>query len=193
MENQVAQVAQRIAGLRTILDVSEQEMAEITGVSLAEYRACEAGQNDFSFTFLFKCAQRFGVDISELVMGDVPKLSSYTVTRKGGGMPIERRHGFSYRHLAYLLKRRLAEPFVVKAKYSEAEQDVPIQLSTHAGQEFDFILSGSLKFKIDGHTEILNAGDSVYYNSATEHGMIATGGADCEFLAVVIPDKREEQ
>jgi quercetin dioxygenase-like cupin family protein/DNA-binding XRE family transcriptional regulator len=192
MENQVAQIAQRIAGLRAILEITEQEMVDITGVSLEEYRACEAGQSDFSFTFLYKCAQRFGVDISELVMGEVPRLSSYTVVRSGGGMPIERRRGFKYRHLAYLLKDRLAEPFFVTARYSEAEQSEPIHLSTHKGQEFDFLLTGSMKFKIDGHTEILNPGDSVFYNSATEHGMIAVGGSDCEFLAIVIKDGRED-
>ena len=192
MENQMAQVAQRISGLRLMMEISEEEMAGITGVTLEEYRACEAGQNDFSFTFLYKCAQRFGVDISELVTGDVPKLSSYTVVRSGGGMPIQRRKGFAYRHLAYLLKSRLAEPFYVVAAYSDAEQDAPIHLSTHIGQEFDYVLSGSMKFQIDGHTETLRAGDSVYYNSATEHGMIATGGADCEFLAVVMKHDREE-
>jgi quercetin dioxygenase-like cupin family protein/DNA-binding XRE family transcriptional regulator len=192
MENQVAQVAQRIYGLRLILDISEEEMATVTGVSLEEYRACEAGQSDFSFTFLYKCAQRFGVDISELVTGEVPKLSSYTVVRSGGGMPIERRREFKYRHLAYLLKNRLAEPFFVTAKYSEAEQGEPIHLSTHKGQEFDFVLTGSMKFQIDGHSEILNPGDSVYYNSATEHGMIAVGGTDCEFLAIVMKDGGEE-
>jgi len=192
MENNIAQVAQRVKGLRQILDIPAEEMARVAGVALAEYLSCEAGERDFSFTFLFKCAQRFGVDISELVTGDSPKLQSYTVVRSGGGMPIERRQGFFYRHLAYLLRGRMAEPFLVTAKYSEAEQTAPIRMSTHLGQEFDYVLSGRLKFQIDGHTEVLNPGDCVYYNSATEHGMIAADGADCRFLAVVIPEKQEE-
>ena len=48
------------------------------------------------------------------------------------------------------------------------------------------MLEGTLKFVIDGKTEILNAGDSVYYDSATPHGMIAINGESCKFLAVLI-------
>jgi len=192
MENHIAQVAQRVRGLRLILDIPAGEMARAAGVSPEEYLSCEEGKRDFSFTFLFKCAQRFGVDIAELVTGETPRLKSYTVVRCGGGMPIERRQGFSYRHLAYLLRGRMAEPFLVTAKYSQAEQAAPILLNTHAGQEFDYVLMGRLKFQIDGHTELLNPGDSVYYNASAGHGMIAADGADCQFLAVVIPEKQED-
>ena len=189
MDNQIIQIAERIRGLRQILNISAEEMARITETSLENYTAYEEGKSDFSFTFLLKCAQTFNVDIAELVMGDVPKLSVYTIIRGGNGMPIERRKGFKYRHLAYLLKNRLAEPHLVTAFYSEEEQTAPIRLSRHAGQEFDYIVKGKLKFCIDGHEEILETGDSVYYNSAHSHGMIATGGEDCDFLAIVIPDE----
>ena len=33
---------------------------------------------------------------------------------------------------------------------------------------------------------LLNAGDAVLYNSAHGHGMIATGGEDCVFLAIIL-------
>ena len=49
------------------------------------------------------------------------------------------------------------------------------------------MLSGSLKVQIGDHTEILNEGDSIYYNSSTPHGMIAVDGRDCLFVAVVLP------
>lgn len=186
MDNQIIQIAERIRGLRQILNIPAEEMARITETTPEIYAAYEEGKSDFSFTFLLKCAQTFDVDIAELVMGDVPKLSVYTVTRGGNGMPIERRKGFKYRHLAYLLKNRLAEPHLVTAFYSEAEQNSSIRLSKHAGQELDYVVRGKLKFCIDGHEEILEAGDSVYYDSAHPHGMIATGG-DCDFLAIVIP------
>jgi acetyl-CoA synthetase len=71
--------------------------------------------------------------------------------------------------------------------YSEEQQNQPINLAKHAGQEFDIILSGRLKIQIGEHTEILGEGDSIYYNSATPHGMIAVDGKDCVFCAVVIP------
>jgi transcriptional regulator with XRE-family HTH domain len=192
MSDQIIQVAERIKGLRQILDIDISEMAQVTGVSKEEYARLENGDNDFSFTFLFKCAQRFGVDIAELVTGDVPKLSFYTVVRKGQGTPIKRREGFEYQHMAMLLKDRLAEPFIVTAPYKEEQQNVPIELSAHEGQEFDLVLKGSLKVQLGSHIEYLNEGDAVFYDSGFGHGMIAAGGKECVFLAVVMA-KHDEQ
>ncbi len=190
MENQVLQIAERIKGLRLIMEFTPEEMAKAADVTVEEYLQCEEGKSDFSFTFLYKCAEKFGVDIAEIVTGDVPKLSCYCLTRKGKGMAIKRRKGFFYQHLGYRLKHRKAEPFVVVAPFSIEEQDAPIHLSTHEGQEFDLILKGSLKVEIAGHTEILNEGDSIFYDSNHPHGMIAVGGADCEFLAVVLKEEK---
>jgi transcriptional regulator with XRE-family HTH domain len=186
MDTLIREIALRIKGLRELLELSEEEMAQVTGVTVDEYRRYERGEDDFPFTFLMKCSQRFGVDIVELMTGENPKLSFYTVVRAGKGLPIERRTGFRYRHLAFRIKNKLAEPFLVSAPYSDAEQNAPVKYSTHEGQEFDYILSGRLKVDLEGHVEVLGPGDSIYYDSGHRHGMIATGGADCEFIAVVI-------
>ena len=193
MDYKIQEVAQRIKGLREILDISKEEMAKVTGVSQELYDQCEAGLHDFSFTFLYKCAERFGVDIIEIVTGDKPKLTFYNIVRKGQGLPINRRAGFSYQHLAHLFQGKLAEPFLVTAPYQEEEQNKPIELSYHDGQEFDYIISGSLKVQMENHTEILHAGDSVYYDSSHGHGMIATGGETCVFLAVILKKQNEAE
>jgi acetyl-CoA synthetase len=52
----------------------------------------------------------------------------------------------------------------------------------------DYVLSGKLRIRIGDHEEILNPGDSIYYNAATPHGMVAIGSEDCRFLAIVISD-----
>ncbi len=185
MENVIKEVASRIKETRLVCEISEEEMASCTGVSVETYRELEAGEADFTFTFIYKCAARFGVDTTDLLKGQSPTLNEYNVTRDGGGLPIVRRRGFKYNNLAPLFKNKIAEPFRVKAKYSPEEANAPIKLSRHEGQEYDFILSGKLKVEIDGHTEVLSEGDSIYYDSSKPHGMIAYG-EDCEFLAVVI-------
>ena len=186
MELMLLEVGTRIRALREICGVTPAEMAACTGVSEEMYREYEAGTRDFTFTFIYKCAKRLGIEATDLMGGTSPKLSSYCVCRAGGGLPIARRAGFQYNNLAPLFKNKIAEPFRVVAKYSEEEQKTPIKCSTHVGQEFDFILSGQLKVTVDGHEEVLGPGDTIYYDSGSPHGMIATGGADCEFLAVVI-------
>ncbi|MBR2040994.1 MAG: AMP-binding protein [Oscillospiraceae bacterium] len=72
-------------------------------------------------------------------------------------------------------------------------QDKPIHTVTHAGQEFDLVIKGSLKVQVGEHTEVLNEGDSIFYKSSTPHGMIAVGGEDCTFLAMVMADKKPEK
>ncbi|MEG2372637.1 MAG: cupin domain-containing protein [Hydrogenoanaerobacterium sp.] len=192
METKLVEIAQRIRTLRDILEISKEEMAKKTGVTIEEYSMLESGESDFSFTFLYECSKIFGVDLMEIVTGENPKLSFYSIVRKGTGLPIKRRAGFTYQHLAYLIKERTAEPFLVNAPYVEAEQSLPIHISSHKGQEFDFILKGSLKCAMEGHIEVLNEGDAIYYDSGKGHGMIATGGAECVFLAVVLNDEEEK-
>ena len=184
VELQLKQMGGRIREIRNILNIAIIEMASITGISEEEYIAHENGDVDSSFTFLQRCAQRFGVDISALVSGESPKLSFYTMTRNGGGLPIKRREGFEYRHLAAQLKNRNAEPFTVRAK-SQAP-DTPIALSTHPGHEFNYILRGKLKVQMENNIEILEEGDSIYYDSSHPHGMVAVDCDECEFLAIVI-------
>ena len=186
MDDKLRDIAGRIRELRDIMGFSEEETAKSTGVSIKDYKAIEAGESDFSFTFIYKCAQCFGVDVTDILKGQSPTLSEFTVTRKGDGLPIVRREGFVYNNLASLFKNRIAEPFLVTAPYREEEQNAPIKLSTHEGQELDIILRGNLKVEINGHTDILTAGDSIYYDSSTPHGMIATSGEDCEFYAIVL-------
>ncbi len=193
MSTKIAEIAERIRTLREIMEITVEEMAQITGMSVQEYQQLESGEYDFSFTFLFQCAERFGVDMIELLTGDQPKLSFYSIVRKGKGLPITRRKGFTYQHLAPTFKNKLAEPFMVTAPYREEEQDQPIHLSYHEGQEFDLVLKGRLKIVFENHVEYLNEGDAVYYDSGHGHGMIATNGEDCVFLAVVLKDHDGEE
>ena len=170
LHTETRQIAARLRGARLTAEKSAAECAACTGMSEEAYLKMEEGLEDYSFTFLYKCAKALGIDISALVSGDDPKLSFYTLTRAGEGMPIKRRAGFHYRHLASKLKHRAAEPFVVTARYDEAGQTAPIPLSTHDGQEFDMVLSGSLRVQLDDHIELLGPATA---SSTTPH--IRTG------------------
>jgi len=172
--------------LREDSDISLEEMAKATGRSVEEYQAQESGEQDFSFTFLYKCATTLGVDVIELLTGEAPNLTGYELTNQGEGLVIKRRAGFEYLHKAPFFKNKLAEPFVVTAPYLPEEQDKPVHLSYHEGQELDFVIQGKMRFAYEDHVEELEAGDLVYYNSSRGHGMIATGGQECVFLAIVL-------
>ncbi|MGN1002197.1 MAG: AMP-binding protein [Oscillospiraceae bacterium] len=185
------EMAQRIRELRLDCGYTVEQMAEYTQVSAADYERYEQGKTDLPFTFIHKCASTFGVEMMELLEGSGPRLSGYTVTRRGAGQVTAKEPGIEIRSMAPLFKNKKADPYWVRYEYSEEEQTQPIHQVTHAGQEFDLVVEGSLKVKIGEHTEVLNPGDSVFYKSSTPHGMIAVGGRDCVFCAVVLPDEEE--
>lgn len=191
MHNEVSDIARRIRSLRDDLGFSVEDMAKATGVSPDEYARQESEPEDYSFTFLFRTAEKLGVDMIDLLTGEGPHLSGYSLMRAGEGLSIKRRAGFEYLHLAPFFKHKLAEPFYVTAPYNEEAQNASIPLSSHAGQEMNYIIKGQLRFVYEDHTEHLSAGDTVFYDSSNPHGMIATGGEDCEFLAIVLKSDEE--
>ena len=192
---QLNEVASRIREMRDIMGMSAAEMAKKTEVTQEEYEKFEHGAADMPFAFVHKCALAFGMELTELLEGKNAHLSSYTVTRKGKGQETAKEDGITIQNLAPKFKNKIAEPHWVKYEYSEELQNKPIHLTKHSGQEFDLVINGSLKVQIGEHTEVLNEGDSIYYNSSTPHGMIAVGGKDCTFCAVVLPgdDAKEDE
>ena len=192
VQNELTEVASRIRAIREILGYSEKAMAELTEVSLSDYTAYESGKVDLPFTFIHKCALAFHMELTELLEGHDAHLSSYTVTRKGQGRQTAKEDGIMIQNLAPKFKNKIAEPYWVRYEYSEDLQNKPIHTTTHSGQEFDLVLSGSLLVQVGTHQELLREGDSIYYNSATPHGMIAVGGKDCVFCAVVLPGEETD-
>ena len=186
LQFKLEEMAGRIRELREIENLSQEEMARKTGVSLEEYRACEEGRSDLNFAFIYRCALVLNVDVTDIIEGASPRLSSYTVTRRGMGQRIEQAHGMVYFNLAAQFKNRIAEPLYVNAAYSQEAQYQDIELTSHEGQECDIVISGKLKVQVGTHWEILGPGDSIYYDSSTPHGMIAVDGGDCLFYAIVL-------
>ncbi len=193
VNTQLMEVAFRIREMRGICGFTEMEMARKTDTTPEEYRAYEAGMVDLPFTFIHKCSLAFGIGITDLLEGHSAHLSSYTVTRRGEGQQTAKEPGIEISNLAPFFRNKLAEPYYVTYDYDEAQQHMPIHLTTHSGQEFDIVLSGQLKVQVGEHTEILGEGDSILYNSSTPHGMIAVGGGKCVFCAVVISGEKTDE
>ena len=186
MHYDVKGVAERLKGLREMMDYSVEYVCEKLGITKDELELIESGGKDISITFIYKCSELYGVDLIEILLGIILSYKNMQLSESIRDYQIERRESFEYQHLAYMFKNKSIEPLLVNAPYDSEAENKPILLSSHEGQEFDYVLEGTLKFVIDGKTEILNAGDSVYYDSATPHGMIAINGESCKFLAVLI-------
>ena len=191
--NQLMDIALRIRDMREILGYSMQKMAELTEVSEENYRLYESGTVDLPFTFLHKCSKIFGVEITVLLEGHSARLSGYTVTRRGKGMVTASEDGITIQDMAPMFRKKLATPYWVTYEYSEELQNQPIHTTTHAGQEFDLVIKGSMRIKVGDKEEILREGDSIFYKSSTPHGMIAIDGKDCVFLAMIMVSDTTDQ
>ena len=186
MDFKIREVASRVRELREISGFTVEEMAQRTDLSVEEYIQCEAGNRNLSIAFLYRCTLSFGVDMSDLLEGRSAKLRAYDLTRRGEGQRIEEAHHMVGWNLAADFRNRIALPLYMEMKYRPGAEYEDIDLVTHQGQECDIVIRGHMKIQIGGHTEILHAGDTIYYDSSTPHGMIAVDGEDCAFYAIVL-------
>ncbi len=191
--NQLQNIAQRISEMRRIMGYTHKEMAEMTEISEETYRSYETGTVDLPFTFIHKCAKVYGLEITDILEGHSAKLSGYTVTRRGEGLTTASEDGITIQDMAPLFRKKLATPYWVTYQYSEELQKKPIHTVTHAGQEFDMVVKGSMRIRIGDREEVLREGDSVFFKSSTPHGMIALDGEDCVFLAMIMASDATDQ
>ena len=182
MTEQLREIGLRLSALRNISEMTPEMFCEKTGVSLQELAAYEKGELDFSFSFLYNAARILDVDVIDLMSGDSPHLSDWCLVRKGEGYAIDRRAAYKYNHLAFTFRKKKAEPFMVTV---EPKDDKPT-LHAHDGQEFNFLVSGRMRFFISNMEYDLEPGDSIYFNASIPHAMQALDNAPAQFLAVVI-------
>ena len=182
MDEQLKEMGLRLRELREINGFTEEELAKRLNMKTEDYCKYEEGETDFSFSFMFNVATIFGVDVFNLLSGNSPVLSDCAVVRNGHEFFIKKEGAYVYKHLAFTFKNKKSEPFFVMSMPGEEDTE----LHSHEGQEFNFVLSGSMKFKIGNMSYDLNKGDSVYFNSAIPHGIKVLGDKPVKFLAVVM-------
>ncbi len=186
LDYKIQEMAARIRELREIQNLTVEQMALKTDVTIDEYINCEQGKSDLNFAFIYRCAMALSVNVTDIIEGYSPNLKSYSVTRAGLGQKVAQAHGMTYYNLAYAFQNRIAEPLYVRSIYDENAQNNDIELTTHEGQELDIVVEGNLMVQVGEHKEILGPGDSIYFDSDKPHGMIAVNGKDCIFYAIVL-------
>jgi transcriptional regulator with XRE-family HTH domain len=184
MTEQIKQIADRIKELREIAGISEETIAKNTGISAKQFLEFENGNVDIPLSVLFKIAHLLKVDLSALLSGEDPKLHIYSLVRKGKGLTVERRKQYKYENLAFNFIDKKAEPFLVTVE--PESDDAPLLFTSHPGQEFNYVIDGSVKIIIDTHEVVLNVGDSIYFDSGFNHSMKALNNKYARFIAIVL-------
>ena len=154
MNDQIKQIAERLRGLRDVLELTSEDIARDSDISAEEYRLAETGEYDISVSMLQKIARTYNVALDALMFGEEPKMSSYFVTRAGKGTSIERTKAYKYQSLAAGFMNRTADPFIVTVE--PKGDDESIHYNKHNGQEFNLVLEGRMLINIEGKEIILN-------------------------------------
>ena len=184
MNEQIKQIAERLRGLREVLELTPEEVAESCQIPVEKYLEMESGGTDISVSALQQIARKYEVSLDVLMFGEEPKMNTYFLTRKGAGVSVERTKAYKYEALASGFRRRMADPFIVTVE--PKPEGTPMHLNSHEGQEFNMVLEGRLLLNIAGKELVLNPGDSLYFDSTQPHGMKALDGNTVKFLAIIM-------
>ncbi len=176
------EIGQRLQGIRELNELSLEDLAVRLALTPDELAAYEAGERDISVSVLHNASAVLGISTTELMTGEAAKLRQYCVVRREKGIAVDRRASYDYRSLGYNFEGRAMDPYMITIPPAGEEG---IHLNTHSGQEFHYCLEGSFMIRIGSHSITLGEGDSIYFDSACPHGMVAQGGKPARSLVII--------
>ena len=74
MDDQIKQIAERLRGLRDVLELTAEDIARDCEISAEEYRLAETGDYDISVSMLQKIARKYEIALDALMFGEEPKI-----------------------------------------------------------------------------------------------------------------------
>lgn len=184
MNEDLRQIGLRLKGLRDAVGLSKEEFAESCCIPIKDYDKYEAGEKDFAISMLKRIASKYNIDLNTLIFDEESRMNSYALTRREKGLEIKRVEDYKYQALASGFTNRKADIFYVTVE--PKDDDTPIHMSTHTGQEFALVIKGRLLIQINGKDLILERGDSLYFDPSLKHGMKALDGKSVKFLTVIV-------
>lgn len=177
-------VAERIRTYRERLELTVDALAEKSGVSAGVLGAIEAGEVYPALGVLVKISRALGQRLGTFM--DDQFAPDPVIVRASDRSGARTSHkactagGFQYFPLGRGKTDRHMEPFFI-----EIAADAEAVPSSHEGEEFIVVVSGSVELVYGGVVQVLGPGDSAYYNSVVPHGVRAAGGLPASIYAVV--------
>jgi transcriptional regulator with XRE-family HTH domain len=182
------QIGLKVRRLRQDRRMTLQDLADATGLSKPLLSQIENEQVIPPLGTLLRIAKAFKVGLQHFFQEEGHN-EKCILTRAGESRRMYRRptqneppQPYAYHSLAFGKKHRNMEPFLVE--FEPRQCDKGLQVS-HEGEEFLFLLEGSLELHYGEQIMTMEPGDSVYYDSAEPHGYISTGDGPTRAVAVI--------
>lgn len=180
-------VGERLAELRKSAGLTLEELSDRSGFTKGYLSKIENGRQTPPIGSLSRIAQALGTDIAAFFQEAGPRgRSRVAVVRAGSRPPAQRGEsafGYDYQSLAQGLTNPHMQPFVFTFP-SEIDKYVFFE---HEGEEFLFVLKGKVAFQVGTEKWVLEAGDSVYFDSRAPHRGWSVGG-EAQALVVICAD-----
>jgi len=184
-------VGKRIRRMREAQDLTLDQVAQMTGLDKEYVQAVEEGREVPSIGAVLKISRALGSKVGQILHDAGPRSEIFSIVPAGDGKPVERQgpqiqrtgQGYTYQSLvAADLRGQGMEPFLVTFDPRAASS---IQPMVHEGEEFIYVLSGTVELLYDGETYTLKKGDSLYIDSSRPHALRGIGKTPPQALAVI--------
>lgn len=177
----------RLRELRKAKGLTLAEVAEKSKLAISTISRAERGLLALTYDKLIKVADGLDVDFSALFRqsGKNVGASELSVARVGD-VEVQETDTYRYEILFPDIWNKGMTPMtgLVKARTTAEFPD----FIRHPGQEFVFVLSGSLVVHSENNPPIiLSPGESVYFDSSMGHVYTKAGDEDCRILVVCLP------
>mgnify|MGYP000137849045 CR=1 FL=1 len=162
------------------------EVSRRTGVSISSLSKIENNHSTPAYSVLVRLAEGLGIDFSELLGGSPQKFTAAArvVTRKGEGTTYVNKMG-AYEALATGLAAKSMQPMVIEIPRRTG--NAKTVRSAHKAEEFVYVLEGTVTFFMHPYAPVVLAtGDSVYFDSASEHGFSSCGDKSARILSICL-------
>lgn len=180
-QNEISELARRISELRDACGYSQEELALELGIDVEVYKSYEADGSDIPISVIYEIANKFSIDFAEILTGVAAKLDTHHIVRNGKGKDVDRYPGYRYQDLAFRYAKKIMQPLLVTLDPSD---ETP-KLVSHAGQEFNMVLEGSIQIVFENESFVLEEGDTIYFNPLIPHAQRCHGDKSAKFLTVI--------
>lgn len=175
------EVSRRIRALRTEKQLTLKDLSEKTGLSISFLSQVERAASSIAITSLKKIADAVDVPITDFFedysnKNYVVKVEEQKPFRIHGS-------GHLYTRLGGEFSGRSIEPLLVSFLPGEANE----KSVSHPGEEFYYVLEGTLIFDVDGKEYVVKAGDSIHFPSHIPHSVVNPLDQEAKVLSVVTP------
>jgi len=174
----------RLAALRAKHGHTLKELEQLTDIPASTLSKVQNQQATLSYENLVKLANGLGIEVSELFSEkaiDI-KTGRRAITHSGEGLR-EATDRYSFELLCAELSNKRMNPGIMEISAKTLEEAGG--LSRHEGEEFVYVLSGTVEIHSEDYRPIqLEEGDSLYLDSTSGHAYVNLHEKPSTLLAV---------